>query len=77
LKIDNYIRDRIIFADEVIQELAGKKIKDGDVILTYAKFVMYHLYILGSIAYTKKILDCGKSIAGSPRRRQKILRYCR
>jgi len=24
-------------ADEVIQELAGKKIKDGDVILTYAK----------------------------------------
>lgn len=40
LKIDNYIRDRIIFADEVIQELAGKKIKDGDVILTYAKFVV-------------------------------------
>ncbi|KAH9482426.1 putative translation initiation factor eIF-2B subunit delta [Psilocybe cubensis] len=36
-KIDNYIRDRIIIADEVIQELAGKKIKDGDVILTYAK----------------------------------------
>jgi len=24
-------------ADEVIQELAGKKIKDGDVVLTYAK----------------------------------------
>jgi len=38
-KIDNYIRDRIIIADEVIQELAGKKIKDGDVILTYARFV--------------------------------------
>ena len=36
-KIDNYIRDRIIYADEVIQELAGKKIKDGDVILTYAR----------------------------------------
>ncbi|KAG6880405.1 hypothetical protein C0992_000007 [Termitomyces sp. T32_za158] len=36
-KIDNYIRDRIIIADEVIQELAGKKIKDGDVILTYAR----------------------------------------
>ncbi|KAF4619740.1 hypothetical protein D9613_005381 [Agrocybe pediades] len=36
-KIDNYIRDRIIIADEVIQDLAGKKIKDGDVILTYAK----------------------------------------
>ncbi|CAA7260236.1 unnamed protein product [Cyclocybe aegerita] len=36
-KIDNYIRDRIIIADQVIQELAGKKIKDGDVVLTYAK----------------------------------------
>ncbi|KAF8165045.1 translation initiation factor eIF2B delta subunit [Crassisporium funariophilum] len=36
-KIDIYIRDRIIIADEVIQELAGKKIKDGDVILTYAR----------------------------------------
>jgi translation initiation factor eIF-2B subunit delta len=38
-KIDNYIRDRIIFADEVIQELAGKKINDGDAILTYARLV--------------------------------------
>ncbi|KAF5388359.1 hypothetical protein D9615_000134 [Tricholomella constricta] len=36
-KIDNYIRDRIIIADEVIQELAGKKINEGDVILTYAR----------------------------------------
>ncbi|KAG6903331.1 hypothetical protein C0995_013084 [Termitomyces sp. Mi166 len=36
-KIDNYIRDRIIIADEVIQELAGKKINDGDIILTYAR----------------------------------------
>jgi len=26
-----------LVADEVIQELAGKKIKDGDVVLTYAK----------------------------------------
>ncbi|TFK27009.1 translation initiation factor eIF2B delta subunit [Coprinopsis marcescibilis] len=36
-KIDNYIRDRIIIADEVIQGSAGKKIKSGDVILTYAR----------------------------------------
>ncbi|KAF9008769.1 hypothetical protein BDQ17DRAFT_1236646 [Cyathus striatus] len=36
-KIDNYIRDRIIFADEVIQDLAGKKIKDGDIILAFAR----------------------------------------
>ncbi|KAJ7688446.1 hypothetical protein B0H17DRAFT_1068765 [Mycena rosella] len=36
-KIDDYIRDRIIIADEVIQDLACRKIKDGDVILTYAR----------------------------------------
>lgn len=36
-KIDHYIRDRIIIADQVIQDIAGKKIKDGDVILTYAR----------------------------------------
>lgn len=37
-KIDNYIRDRIIIADQVIQETAGNKIKDGDVVLTYARY---------------------------------------
>jgi translation initiation factor 2B subunit (eIF-2B alpha/beta/delta family) len=36
-KIDDYVRDRIIFADQVIQGIAGKKIKDGDVVLTYAR----------------------------------------
>jgi translation initiation factor 2B subunit (eIF-2B alpha/beta/delta family) len=37
-KIDNYIRDRIVVAGEVIQDTAGRKIKDGDVILTYARY---------------------------------------
>lgn len=36
-KIDNYIRDRIVFADQVIKETAAQKIQDGDVILTYAR----------------------------------------
>jgi hypothetical protein len=36
-KIDHYIRDRIIIADQVIQDIAVKKIKDGDIILTYAR----------------------------------------
>lgn len=36
-KINNYIRDRIIIADQVIQEIAMKKIHDGDVVLTYAR----------------------------------------
>lgn len=35
--IDYYIRDRIIIADQVIEDIAGKKIKDGDVLLTYAR----------------------------------------
>lgn len=37
-KIDTYIHERIIIADQVIQETAGNKIKDGDVILTYARY---------------------------------------
>jgi translation initiation factor eIF-2B subunit delta len=36
-KIDDYIRDKIIIADEVIQDIAGKKIKDGDIVLTYGR----------------------------------------
>ncbi|KAI9067658.1 eukaryotic translation initiation factor 2B delta subunit [Trametes sanguinea] len=36
-KIDTYMRERILIADQVIQETASSKIKDGDVILTYAR----------------------------------------
>lgn len=39
-KIDEYIRDRIVVAGEVIQATAGRKIKDGDVILTFARYVL-------------------------------------
>lgn len=42
-KIDTYIRERIIIADQVIQETAGNKIKDGDVVLTYARCVILRL----------------------------------
>lgn len=42
-KIDNYISNRIIIASEVIQRNAGKKIKDGDVIMTYARLVLWRL----------------------------------
>jgi translation initiation factor eIF-2B subunit delta len=35
--IDGFIRERITVADQVIAGLAADKIKDGDVILTYAK----------------------------------------
>ncbi|KAJ7591356.1 eukaryotic translation initiation factor 2B delta subunit [Mycena floridula] len=46
--IDTYIRERIIAADEVIQDLAGKKIKDGDVILTYARSSVVEKVILSA-----------------------------
>ncbi|PPR02440.1 hypothetical protein CVT24_001989 [Panaeolus cyanescens] len=36
-KIDNYIRDRIILAGAVIEQLAGTKIKDGDTVLTFGR----------------------------------------
>ena len=36
-KIDEYIRERVTLADEVIVEFAKQKIKDGDVVLTYAR----------------------------------------
>ncbi|KAK6533382.1 hypothetical protein TWF694_002332 [Orbilia ellipsospora] len=35
--IDNYIKERIVAAQEVIARIASDKIKDGDTILTYAK----------------------------------------
>ncbi|POY76792.1 hypothetical protein BMF94_0042 [Rhodotorula taiwanensis] len=36
-KIDSFIRDRILLAGRVIEQHAIEKIKDGDVILTYAR----------------------------------------
>ncbi|KAF9495753.1 IF-2B-domain-containing protein [Pleurotus eryngii] len=54
LKIDTYIRDRIIIADEVISELAGKKIKDGDVILTFARSSVVEKVLLRAHAEGKR-----------------------
>lgn len=64
LWIDNYIRDRIIIADQVIQETAVKKIHNGDVILTYARYVLraracsYHanVSVLNSSSVVEKVL---------------------
>ncbi|KAJ3516203.1 hypothetical protein NLJ89_g1263 [Agrocybe chaxingu] len=69
-KIDNYIRDRIIIADEVIQELAGKKIKDGDVVLTYAKSSVVQKVLLQAQGDGKKfsviVVDSKPLLEGSP-----------
>ena len=40
LKIDNYIRDRIDAAGEVIVEKSMGKVKDGDVIMTFSRQAM-------------------------------------
>ncbi|KAL4075754.1 eukaryotic translation initiation factor 2B delta subunit [Scleroderma citrinum] len=48
VKIDNYIRDRIVIADQVIQETAGNKIKNDDVILTYARSSVVEKVLLGA-----------------------------
>ncbi|KAJ7117312.1 eukaryotic translation initiation factor 2B delta subunit [Mycena crocata] len=53
-KIDDYIRDRIIIADEVIQDLAGKKIKDGDIILTYARSSVVEKVLLSAYKQGKR-----------------------
>ncbi|KAI0080706.1 IF-2B-domain-containing protein [Panus rudis PR-1116 ss-1] len=53
-KIDTYIRDRIIVADEVIEETAGSKIKDGDVILTFARSSVVQKVLLGAHAEGKQ-----------------------
>jgi translation initiation factor eIF-2B subunit delta len=39
-KIDMYIKERVTLADEVIVAFGKEKIKDGSVVLTYARCVM-------------------------------------
>ncbi|KAJ7095106.1 eukaryotic translation initiation factor 2B delta subunit [Mycena belliarum] len=53
-KIDDYIRDRIIIADEVIQDLACTKIKDGDTILTYARSSVVEKVLLSAYKQGKR-----------------------
>ncbi|KAG0272250.1 hypothetical protein BGZ95_012005 [Linnemannia exigua] len=52
-KIDNFIRDRITMADQVITSLGLQKIQDGDVILTYARSSVVQGLLLA--AYAKGI----------------------
>jgi len=54
-QIDNYIRDNIIIADKVIQDVAGNKIREGDVILTYARSSVVEKVLLRAHAEHKNI----------------------
>ena len=39
-RIDYFVRDRIVVADKVIEQHTLSKIKDGDVVMTYARCVL-------------------------------------
>lgn len=52
--IDNFIRERITFADEVIAASAIEKICDGDVIITYAKSCVVQQTLIGAFRLGKK-----------------------
>ena len=43
-KIDQYLNERVLAADGIIEASGQKKIKDGDVILTYARCVSIDYY---------------------------------
>ena len=60
-KIDTYIRERIIIADQVIQETAGNKIKDGDVILTYARYFFLPVFTRFHRSWMEQVICCGES----------------
>ena len=36
-RIDHFVRDRIVYASKIIRTQAGSKIKDGDVVMTFAR----------------------------------------
>ena len=77
LKIDDYIRDRIIIADQVIEETAVKKIKDGDVILTFARFVNLSSEAICSCERVYQIVSRAKGLVGCYGRRAAIFGDCR
>ena len=52
--IDNFIQEKILLADQVIAKKANEKIKDGDVILTFAKSSIVEKTILEAYQQGKK-----------------------
>lgn len=52
--IDNFIKERITVADEVIASSAIEKIRDGDVILTYAKSSIVQQTLIEAFKQGKK-----------------------
>ena len=63
-KIDNFIRDRITVADRVIVNYGLQKIQDGDVILTYARFLYKIFFFNSSVLVTNSILFIKTKVIG-------------
>ncbi|KAI0771951.1 eukaryotic translation initiation factor 2B delta subunit [Trametes elegans] len=68
-KIDTYIHERILVADEVIEGTASNKIKDGDVILTYARSsvvekVLLHAHTEGNKKFSVVVVDSRPMLEG-------------
>ncbi|CAG8972039.1 hypothetical protein HYALB_00004903 [Hymenoscyphus albidus] len=72
--IDVFIRERVTFADQVIANSAAEKIRDGDVILTYAKSsIVQHALVkahedgkkFGVIVVDSRPLHEGKHLAAA------------
>jgi len=67
-KIDNYIEERITAADQVIAQSAGLKIKNGDVLLTYARSSVVEKVLLrahkGGKSFSVYVVDSRPMLEG-------------
>ncbi|KAI1007966.1 putative translation initiation factor eIF-2B subunit delta [Podosphaera aphanis] len=83
--IDDFIRERVTYADQVISKSAALKIRDGDVIMTYAKSVTVQqaLYLAHKdgkkfrvIVVDSRPLHEGKYLAAALARLGLEVKYC-
>ena len=75
-KIDDYIRDRIVLADQVIQETATKKIQKNDVVLTYARSSVVEKVLLQAwedgTPFSVIVVDSRPMLEGIPNHNQTL-----
>lgn len=83
--IDNFLRERVTFADQVIASSAAEKIKDGDVIMTYGKSSVVQQSIVQAfedgrsfqvIVVDSRPLHEGRNLAATLSRLGLDVKYC-
>lgn len=83
--IDVFIREKVTFADKIITESAADKIRDGDVIMTYAKSSVVQRALVQAFEENKKFrvivvdsrpLHEGKHLAASLAALGMDVKYC-